>query len=65
MCLLSTSGHDNKVALEIMIAEYESKYGKRIENAWILMEHWVTFSNMMIFIVFGFIFIGMFRYLGT
>ncbi|KAF8353920.1 hypothetical protein PRIPAC_95543 [Pristionchus pacificus] len=40
MCLLSTSGHDNKVALEIMIAEYESKYGKRIENAWILMEHW-------------------------
>ncbi|KAF8370769.1 hypothetical protein PRIPAC_77198 [Pristionchus pacificus] len=40
LCFLATSGHDNSVALATMVAEYERKYGKRIENGWILMDQW-------------------------
>ncbi|GMS97996.1 hypothetical protein PENTCL1PPCAC_20171, partial [Pristionchus entomophagus] len=38
--MYGTSGATDSVAKTALIAEYEKKYGKRIENAWCVLDHW-------------------------
>ncbi|KAF8371059.1 hypothetical protein PRIPAC_77488 [Pristionchus pacificus] len=40
LTLLAETGHDHTAALSEVIPEYERKYGRHIEKAWILNDHW-------------------------
>ncbi|GMS81700.1 hypothetical protein PENTCL1PPCAC_3875, partial [Pristionchus entomophagus] len=40
MCLVCSEGHDVAIARQILVFEYTSKYGKHIEGAWVIFDHW-------------------------
>lgn len=42
MSYYGTTGAEDNVARRTVANAYEQKYGKRIENAWIVLDHWVS-----------------------
>ncbi|GMS81549.1 hypothetical protein PENTCL1PPCAC_3724, partial [Pristionchus entomophagus] len=40
LCLFCSEGHDVTIAKEILVSEYEIKYEKRVENAWVILDNW-------------------------
>ncbi|GMS77861.1 hypothetical protein PENTCL1PPCAC_36, partial [Pristionchus entomophagus] len=40
LCLLCSKGHDLTIAREVVASEYAVMYGKRIQNAWVLLDNW-------------------------
>uniref|UniRef100_A0A8R1YUQ0 G protein-coupled receptor n=1 Tax=Pristionchus pacificus TaxID=54126 RepID=A0A8R1YUQ0_PRIPA len=50
LSMFSGSGHDISAARMEVATEYESKYGKRIENAWILFDHWATVPSLFVYV---------------
>ncbi|GMR50887.1 hypothetical protein PMAYCL1PPCAC_21082, partial [Pristionchus mayeri] len=41
MSMYGTTGQNDDEAKKVLMNEYEMKYGKRIENVWIILNHWV------------------------
>ncbi|KAF8369227.1 hypothetical protein PRIPAC_87056 [Pristionchus pacificus] len=40
MSYYGTTGTEDNIARRTVVDAYEQKYGKRIENAWIVLDHW-------------------------
>lgn len=55
MSMYGTTGQEDDEAKRELQTEYENKYGKRIENAWVILDHWVSYF-ILFFKSFIFIF---------
>lgn len=43
LSMFATTDPDDSVGKQCLIEECERKYGRRIESAWIVLDHWVAF----------------------